>query len=213
MYISSDQIEPRDPINKAQLFADVPLSEAECDQAWKALTCFESSNPAGCFRPSGKAKIKAWTSILTQATATGIDLTASMQAQQIRSVVDTAEDWPVELSHSVLDSLCIDTEDGHRLDKDICLRQLGIWQLDALTQGGKSVAKSEFMASWSDCLPEKWRSEAILDVLKGAYTTEDNGKSLKPADETAVAETQAKVSLGAKRKWHEKFRPAAKKTA
>ncbi|WPH04479.1 Hypothetical protein R9X50_00737000 [Acrodontium crateriforme] len=213
LYISSDQIEPRDPITKAQLFADVPFSEVECNQAWKSLTSFESSNPPGCFRPSGKAKIKAWISILTQATATSVDLTASVHAEQMSSVVDTTEDWPVELSYAILDSLCIDTKDGRCLRKDQSLRQLGIWQLDALTQGGRSVAKAEFMSSWSDCLPEKWRSEATLDVLQGAYTTEENGKSLRPVDETQVAQTQAKLSLGAKRKWHEKFRPASKKTA
>ena len=69
-------------------------------------------------------------------------------------------------------------------------------------------------------MPEKWRSSADLKALEGLYILENGGEDIKFVESSATdslagdaaGPTDAKVTLGAKRKWHEKFR-ASKKTS
>jgi hypothetical protein len=82
------------------------------------------------------------------------------------------------------------------------------------------VSLKAFTDSWADLLPEKWREHAGMSLLEGSYKLENDGQdvtfvetgSIGGASTSAASPAEAKSTLGAKRKWHEKFR-ASKKTA
>ena len=67
---------------------------------------------------------------------------------------------------------------------------------------------------WTDLLPEKWRASADLKSLEGYYKLENGGQDIAyvgkqnglMASTTGTAAEEAKSTLGAKRKWHDKFR-------
>lgn len=218
-YSSTGTFQSKELRSKQQHFDDIPLSQAECQQAWRELACFECPDPDGSFIPSASAKVQAWRSILDQAIASGIDLTAPLSPSKVDLVVDQNEDWPVELSHAVLDSVTTITEGHMAIEETRCIRIIGDNGLAATCQARGCVSVTGFMAAWRDSLPEKWRAGANLDVLPGdRYRLDEDGKDIAyvgdgvEGSSGAPAATKAKSTLGAKRKWHEKFR-ASKKAA
>ncbi|KAF2764915.1 hypothetical protein EJ03DRAFT_355359 [Teratosphaeria nubilosa] len=208
------------PKTKADLFADIPFSDLECERGWKRLACFEldddDNNAKGCFIPSGEAKLQAWKSTVQRSHEYGIDLTAAFNESLL---IDSSSDLARKLSQAILSSVAVDTS-ASQLDASETVRQAGLWNLEAATQTRGAVKMAEFVGEWKDLLPEKWREMARLEELKGEYEVVNEGREIRLAasasggSSSAVGEkagpaAEAK-SLGAKRKWHEKFRVSKK---
>ncbi|EMC91612.1 hypothetical protein BAUCODRAFT_299017 [Baudoinia panamericana UAMH 10762] len=220
LYSPIEASSSREPRSKQMVFDDIPLSQAECEQAWTDLACFETVEPINCFLPSAGAKIAAWHAILRQATAQDIDLTMPISGEHLARSVDNDEDWPQELSHALLRSLS-GTSEGHiLLDEARTLRNIGVDSLAALSQARGSVALSDWLDAWRDLMPERWREKVSQKLLPpDSWKTLSNGSVALNADgasstnaDLGSSAPRAKSTLGAKRKWHDKFR-ASKKAA
>jgi len=215
-YSSSGHAQPREaPVSKEELFKNIPLSDAECEQAWTELTCFELHHPPACFLPTAKAKVAAWRSILNAAIVSGVDLTSISTEEQMDRIIDEDDDRPVELSRAVLRSVSTVTDgDTVKVDEDRCIRRVGLNELESRTG---YTPTADFTKAWADALPEKWRDKARLELLEGKFAIDGQQitavENAVPSKAGANGEAAgAKSSLGAKRKWHDKFR-ASKKAA
>jgi hypothetical protein len=207
------------PVSKRQLFANIPLCHEECEQAWTELACFEIDG--GAFLPSTTVKADAWKAMLTFVNAAGIDLTAPLTAEDRIAMVENGNEWPMELNLAILESAyapLIETT-GSALDGDKLALLVGVTILrQSSNEGNGWVPVERLESAWADMLPEKWRSKAQLSILGGNYKRENDSVSFTDRTHdsseaaSANASTEAKSTLGAKRKWHEKFR-AQKKTA
>jgi len=206
-------------IAKQHLFSNIPLSEAECELAWRDLACFEHEGAA--MVPSDSVRLQVWRAILTTATAEGVDLTDTLDDRQVRALTENDAEWPGELADAVLrsagqgDGGSLLLLDGHKLALSV-----GLVLLKERTANGRNaVALDRFEKEWADLMPEAWREKATIERLEGSFGREKAGKDITFVDTggsqaTTVdggAPADAKT-LGAKRKWHEKFK-ASKKTA
>ena len=214
IYASTGHYHSTEGTSKRTLFSNIPASDAECEAAWTRLACFETDGKAVI--PSPSVKLKGWEAILMNATAYNIDLTEPLD-ERSRSTITESADWPNEVTTAMLLSMAGPKRSGElQLEDKICAEAVG----QALLKGrseGQATKKAAFVSSWADLLPEKWRGSATLNLLDGSYRL-DNGE-IKPLDANAPlakgaqAPAEAKSTLGAKRKWHDKFRETAKKTA
>lgn len=220
-YTSTGHYERGRSVSKQELFAHTPVSDAECGLAWRLLCCFELDGVA--LLPSESVKLKVWQAMLTGATAQGIDLAGPIDAHQRDAIVKIDSDWPVELCSALLFSASFPGSSANELTLDDTglARMVGSALLRERTEDGRSViSATEFQARWADLMPEKWRDRADLSLLGDRLRRENNGADVSYAesgtsqstDGPAAAPAEAKSSIGAKRKWHEKFR-ASKKTA
>ena len=226
-YTTTGHYESKDPISKSQLFANISLSDAECGQAWQELACFETedSPPLRALIPSNGVRLQAWEAVLTSATASGVDVTQRLDAHDIKAFVSDHGDWLAGLIPAVILSMANQTYENGRtyvnIEETKCARSIGDMLLRERTENGRiSVSLKTFTDSWANLLPEKWRGHAFMSLLEGSYKLENDGQdvtfvesgSKDGASMGATAPAEAKSTLGAKRKWHEKFR-ASKKTA
>ncbi|KAK0922845.1 hypothetical protein LTR91_005039 [Friedmanniomyces endolithicus] len=211
-YSSTGIYQSKDPpASQQQLFDDIPLSQAECEAAWRDLACFElKKKPKGCFLPTASAKVQVWRSILSSAVAFGVDKPARFSAHQVERIFDrNEEDSPNELGHAMLASVC---DHEGMLDPGKWVRAVG---LDLLAvEGVRGLPASELLKKWRDALPEQWRKRVQVEALaRSEYTLSDDRKMITLAGAesgVAVAAAETKSTLGAKRKWHEKFRESKK---
>lgn len=207
-------------ITKRELFSHIPLSQAECEEGWRELACFESEDPPGSYIPSAKVKAEVWQSAMTVAVADGIAVDSPFPENDIPPfAIDLPGDWPHGLVRSVFSSVSTSTPGGHlAIDKQRAVNFAGVNLLQTKSEG-RAIDAIRFLQVWRDAMPEAWRDDCEFAVLQGYYTLTDHAKSIKYVDTTAAAtaalEATAKEakSLGAKRKWHEKFRASSKKTA
>lgn len=221
IYTSTGHFSTIEPVSKERLFADIPLSGSQCAKAWRDLACFELPESQSSFVPSASAKLKAWKAILEQALAVGIDSTHALDKAFISNVLDSENDWPVELSLALLESMTMNASDDGEivLDGRRCAQVVGETLLEESTSGPRgSMSTSAFKGEWADLLPEPWRGHADLSNLGGCYSlynggavvayVESRGKQVSATSGNDAAE--AKAVVGTKRKWHDKFRVSKK---
>lgn len=222
-YTSTGHYSAKDAISKEELFASIPLSDAECEFGWREMACFEFGEGRHGVIPSDSVKLNAWKSLLSAATAMGIDVTQRLDERSQSTIVNLENDWPDELSRAVLRSMasCAPESGEIQLDDQTCARNVGRTLLKDRTDGAKgSIPVAVFKSAWADLLPEKWRALTDLGLLDGYYSLEGGGQDIVYIDNSAgvaaaangAAPAEIKSTLGAKRKWHEKFR-ASKKTS
>lgn len=215
-YVSTGKYSSKKSISKSELFSHIPLSQAECELGWSELACFESIEPSGCFVPSGQLKVQIWQAAITAATAESADISSSFSKDDIPSyAVDLTEEWPANLVTAIFASVSQPVADTIlAVDKDTCIKFVGLSLLQARSEG-RATETAAFLKAWKDVMPETWRSNCQLSVLKGSYTSQPGSGSITYAASAIDAKgvivrptdaDETKTTLGAKRKWHEKFR-------
>lgn len=166
--------------------------------------------------PSGQVKVQIWQAAITAATAESADISSSFSKNDLPSyAVDLTEDWPTELVAAVFASVSQPIADTiYAVDKDQCVRSVGLSLLQARSEG-RTTETAAFLKAWKDLMPEAWRTQCQLSVLKGSHTVQDGGKSISYAPSVVDAKgvivnttdaDETKTTLGVKRKWHDKFR-------
>lgn len=194
--------------SKAAIFASIPLSDAQCEQAWRELMAFETSGHS--HRPSARALALVWKSLNTAALAEGVKLGSQFLAEDMVKAL-AEEQYPPELLASLFRRLATDDQDPNGpwscLDRSKTVAFVGRTLLDA-RRGESDYLTADFLDAWRDCLPEAWSKDAELKAIDGAYhLTSASTIRLKggaPAAAEANATPTAKAG-GTARKWHEKF--------
>lgn len=98
------------------LFADIPVSKAQCEQGWVELCAFvfhsnsSTNNPgANCWRPSATVKVDVWKRVVEGAVLQGINLEQQFLVKDLwKSVLDDngEEPFPRGLFEAVLRRVC-----------------------------------------------------------------------------------------------------------
>ncbi len=201
--------------SKADLFADIPYSDGECEEAWTQLVAFELERRS--FRPSGKVLHDLWTCIYQTATVQGIDLAKKFEITDVCSAVE-------EVGHrrplfdALINRLSLhdDSEDANSatFDKTTTIRWLGETLFDAGVFLEEEKRIWPFLDRWKSLLPEKWRDAVTTqDLMEVRHLKEKSATESKV--EAAVAELVPLQDKGvtkrpALRNWHEKFKRARK---
>lgn len=98
------------------LFADIPVSRAQCEQGWVELCAFvlrpgtNTNTPnANCWRPSAKVKVDVWKRVVEGAVLQGINLEKQFLVNDLwKSVLDDdgEEPFPRALFEAVVRRVC-----------------------------------------------------------------------------------------------------------
>lgn len=92
------------------LFADIPISKAQCEQAWTELCAFVSRN--SCWRPSPKCKVDVWKRVVEGSVLQGINLEKQFLVNDLwKSVLDDDDDnggepFPRGLFEAIVKRIC-----------------------------------------------------------------------------------------------------------
>lgn len=97
---------------KEEVFADVPVSTAQCESDWTDMCAFVygdiDSNQAVCWRPSARVKLEVWKRMLEGSVLQGIDLEKQFLVKDLWKAVldeDGEEPFPRALFEAVIKRL------------------------------------------------------------------------------------------------------------
>lgn len=195
---------------KAGVFADIPLSDGQCQNAWDELTAFELDGNS--YRPSADVVSRVWQSINAAALAEGIKLEKQFLKNDVAKLVEE-DGYKAPLCLAVLGHLTSAdsalADDWSCLDRTRSVTFIGKKLLEARGELSDYLT-ADFLEAWRDCLPESWRADAELIAIDGAYTLPTStticAKGKAMANPTATpAPTKGKGN------WHEKFGKTRKK--
>jgi sister chromatid cohesion protein DCC1 len=181
------------------VYADVPLSNAEIQLAWTNLCAFELEDTA--YKPSPHLLNKAWKAVILAAAAEkGGFETAALLPSFWHSVADE-ENLPEELFDAIRLRI--------RVGEPEAPKETASWLAGIILEdtSKEEIDRSDFLTSWKDSLPETWRSEASLDLIKPFTNQSDpttislKSKAVVKTDTTGITAPSA-----AARKWHERLK-------
>lgn len=199
--------------SKHHIFDNLPLSDAQCQDAWNQLMAFEHDEHT--YRPSVNALSQLWQSINAAALSEGIKLDSQFLTDDIATAV--AEDGhPFSFTKAVLGHLSNDEQEANGpwscLDRARTVAFVGKTLLEA-KQGSSDFLIAEFTDMWEDRLPEAWRKDAKLSAIEESYEFPSDTTIRVRSKDAATASVQD-ASVATKpsaRKWHEKFAKTRKK--
>lgn len=93
----------------SSLFTDIPISLAQCTQAWTDICAFIHPKTKTCWRPSPKSKVTVWKRIVEGAVLQGINLETQFLVNDLwKSVLDDngEEPFPRGLFEGVVRRVC-----------------------------------------------------------------------------------------------------------
>lgn len=191
---------------KAAAFADIPLSDGQCEHAWTELVAFESSGNS--YRPSVNTLRQVWSSINAAALAEGMKLDSQFLGYDLAELV-REEGYPTSLAQAIFGHLAVAGQDisgqWSCLDRRKVVSFVGRTLLQA-KRGSAGHSIADFIEEWKDSLPESWREDADLQAIDGAYNNPTPVTIVaKTNSASAAPESVAPKATAAKGKWHERF--------
>ncbi|KAK6007939.1 hypothetical protein QM012_004753 [Aureobasidium pullulans] len=211
-------IRPSNAQSKEHVFAHTPMSHDECQTVWKDLVAFEHSGQS--FRPTALVLARVWKWLLEIAYANAVNLAEPVQKENIDKMLDGEDEWPRGLVDAIFSKLSENNQSSLQLQQHVTVKWVGINTLGSYRQNNKQsiIDTAVFMDNWKDALPEIWRTEANLEMLKGLYKPSGGGKRMElvhnqsahAEDATTGVPKPSAATTAGKRKWHEKFAAARK---
>lgn len=200
-------------MTKAQLLANIPLSDAECEAACREHCVFVDHTDGHCLQPSAAVKIDTWSSILENARANAVDLSAELDEDTVLSLKDGLEDLRPGLFEAIIHSIATTTDGRTSIDPDRLVAWVGLNRLGA-DAPINTISVTDFKTSWKNALPEKLREKVDLALISdGAQVTSNKWIRIRDSSSALIAGAKEAGTIkapGNKRKWHEKFKPAKK---
>ncbi|KAF1966142.1 hypothetical protein BU23DRAFT_331540 [Bimuria novae-zelandiae CBS 107.79] len=197
--------------SKGDVLADIPLSNAQCEQGWNEIIAFELSRSS--YRPSVNILRQVWSSINAAALAENIKLDSQFLGYDLAELV-AEESYPAPLTMAILRHLAKSEQDTKGqwscLDRRRTVSFVGRILLQA-RQTSSEYRVADFIEEWKDSLPEAWRSEAQLKVIEGTYELPSSTTIRAKSIPAATTETATAKPTAAKGKWHERFAKTRKK--
>ncbi|OJD34828.1 sister chromatid cohesion protein dcc1 [Diplodia corticola] len=201
------------PKRKEDFFADIPFSDAECEQAWVELCAFEHEDSPAL--PTLPTLWTYWKTIFTTAVAEGTDLGAQFQIAHFAKTLEDEEGLLSGLVEAIFYRLLPDDQmagdDWAAVDRVKCVPWVGRSLLAALDSHYRTARPTaEFLDLWRDALPEAWREDAQLEAIKGGYTLPSDHTIAPLGASTLSSTTASSDSSKGPRKWHERFKATRK---
>ncbi|MCJ1341580.1 hypothetical protein MMC09_006876 [Bachmanniomyces sp. S44760] len=219
--------------SKFQLLSNGPFSTEEFETAWIEICAFESKSSNQSHRPSPTAILGVWKSLLSGVEAAGSNHQYENEwrvEKRVIQMIQEEENWEGELISAVLNRIgTIDSEETAEtpannddndadmyaaalVQQELCIPWTGTTLLQTQTANWEmdGIQIETFMQRWRDLLPEHWRDEARLELLKGKYSEHKDGTISFVEESDRVLESDlAKPASGmgkGPRKWHDKFK-------
>ena len=202
-------------MTKGELFSNIPLSDAECELAFREQSAFADHITKHCWIPSAALKINTWHSILENARANAVDLNGELNEDTLLSLKDGLEDLRPGFFEAIIYSIATTTDGRTQIDPERLARWVGLNKLGA-DAPVNVININDFKASWKNELPESLRDKVDLALISDRAEIR-GGKWVKFKDDSpetiaGLKNPNATDTTGTKRKWHEKFKPAKKAT-
>ncbi|KAI9842191.1 MAG: hypothetical protein M1837_007404 [Sclerophora amabilis] len=200
---------------RKEVWANVPASDKECAQAWKELCAFE--HMGNSWVPAASALSRIWKDWIDSAPLSDTKLSSTFHDHHLRISIEEAG-HPHGLHEALLAKLApnsdMDIGECRTLDRGKCVAWVGAIILESYLRL-RDMRVDDFLERWANHLPEEWREDVSLEVVKDKYTKPT--PSTIRFDEAGTRSGNSKAPTGAQgnstgrnRKWHEKFRVASK---
>ncbi|KAB8233812.1 putative sister chromatid cohesion protein Dcc1 [Aspergillus alliaceus] len=213
-----------------RVFADVPVSQAQCERGWIEVCGFVLGRGDGdvvglCRRPSAKVKLGVWRRVLEGAVLQGVDLERQFLVWDLwKSVLeeDGGSPFPRALFEAVVRRVCegdgLFVDGGLKwasIDKASCTQWVGDTYLEAMAPTAASgIGRSEFLNAWKDLLPESWRNDVAFSKLtENSYKHPDptticfvDGADRQKIKKNVSTDASAATAAKKTRNWHELFK-------
>lgn len=115
---------------REQMCLDIPVSTAQCEQGWVDLCAFvDGGEEVAGWRPSARARLHVWKSLVEGAVLQGIDLEKQFLVGDLwKSVFDDEQDapFPRALLDAVVRRICVEDERPALADEMKCELGLGM---------------------------------------------------------------------------------------
>lgn len=198
--------------SKSAVFADIPLSNGQCEQGWTEIVAFEQSGSS--YRPSVNTLKQVWSSLNAAALAEGIKLDSQFLGSDLAERVQE-EGFPPPLALAIFKHLASAGQDTSGqwscLDRRKTVSFVGTNLLRATKRASAGYPVAEFVEEWKDSLPETWRNDADLKAIEGTYHMPTSSTIAAKNTASSVTEPAAVKATTAKGKWHERFAKTRKK--
>lgn len=196
----SDTLPQPGPLKKSDHFANIPFSEAECEEAWTQLLAFEHSGQA--FQSAESLLLEMWKSIVKC-----FDVTDSNMASDVLQTLDRDFEYPPELSRALLGHISVSEAQGDRMsfskDKVILwLNEIYISRISALSTNSDI---QRILEVWMDLLPGGWVDKDTEARLL-ALSNNAHGGPKSDSSSTGKAATGGVKRIGKSTNWHEKLK-------
>lgn len=159
-------IRPSNPRSKDHVFAHTPMSHDECQTVWKDLVAFEHSGQS--FRPTAVVLAGVWKWLLEIAYANAVNLAEPVQKEVVDEMLDGEDEWPRSLVDAILSKLSENNQGLLQLQQHATVKWVGSNTLETYRNNQSIMDTSVFMDTWKNALPEIWRIEANLEMLKAS---------------------------------------------
>jgi hypothetical protein len=108
-----------------RVFADIPVSSAQCEAGWTGICAFVDEKQGACWRPSARMRLNVWKRLMQGAILQGIDLEKQFLVWDLwKSVLDDDDDseppFPRALLEAVARRLCVADEGPSLADEIKC---------------------------------------------------------------------------------------------
>ena len=155
------------PTSKVACRSSAPCSVGEFEKAWMDVCAFEWLGQA--WIPSPGTQIDVWKAFMNTVIADSMDLNMPF-SQDV--VTDEDEDTSQILKALLAKIGTVSPAGMVTVNHGACIRWFGrVLLLVHNSEGNGSCNKADVLASWRNLLPEDWRNEADMELLKvGAYT-------------------------------------------
>jgi hypothetical protein len=199
--------------SKASIFPHLPLSDGQCEQAWKDLIAFEYAGSS--YRPSANTLTQVWRAISAYGLAEGVKFDQQFLTDDITRAL-AEEGFPASLVAAILTHLNTDDQDSSGpwscLDRSKTVPFVGKNILGA-KQDGSAYLTADFLDKWRDSLPEPWRKAAELKAIEGFYELPSSTTVQVKGGSNAASKAAASAPKASDktRKWHEKLGRARKR--
>ncbi|PVI03152.1 hypothetical protein DM02DRAFT_612390 [Periconia macrospinosa] len=201
-------------ISKTSLFADIPLSDKQCEDAWNYLVAFEIFGSS--YRPSAKVLAQTWKSINAAAAAEGIKLDTHFLTNDLINLV-TEEGYPAPLAAALTRHLSVADSGSSGINEWSCLDREKVLPFVAMrlleeNEAHPDYLTADFLDAWRDSLPEIWRQDAELSAIQGKYELPSSTTIRLKPNASGLANTKSVPSQTlTSRKWHDKFAKTRKR--
>ena len=151
------------------IFEDSPFSITEIRDGLKELCAFEH-NGVHCV-PNAKLMQEIWSSFMNSMTLEGISINKDFDMSDARRLI-SEDGHNVKIFDAMMKHVSNSDDPYGRasINSSKCVPWLGSVLIE--TNGERSIAKGTFVSDWRNHLPEAWRPEADLELLRVLHINE-----------------------------------------
>lgn len=200
----------REARSKEAIFAAIPFSYGEIEQAWSELCAFELEGR--CFRPTPLVLKELWSAICEGAILHGLDITGAFTLNELHNAMRDCI-LPKNLHESFIKSVSrgrsTSIQETASLDPERVVKRIGQFLVDLESNSKSDDHINDFLGQWKAELPDGWKSGVSKEALNSLENHERTlSRALSSSISPPASNPQDNKRKPVTRNWHEKFKKA-----